>query len=168
MTRVDASALISFSSALIAIAALVLSVRQMRRQNLLPVALDIFRESRDSEWFKARDWVLARLAAEHGPDQGVSGLPEPASARVRRVLFYYDNLGVFVAFKVIGQDLAVAFHGVGLTEAWAVLEPFIRREREIRAMRYAVFYEDLVYRSQARPPNQVYRKLNLHTLPPDG
>ena len=87
---------------------------------------------------------------------------------MRRVVFYYDNLGVFVAFKVIGQDLAVAFHGAGLTEAWAVLEPFIRREREIRAMRYAVFYEDLVYRSRARPPNQVYRKLKVHTLSPEG
>jgi hypothetical protein len=166
MTRVDSSALISFGSALIAIAALILSLRQMRRQNLLPVALDIFRESRESEWFRARDWVVTRLAAEHGPEHGVSGLPEQARERVRRVVFYYDNLGVFVAFKVIGQDLAVAFHGVGLTEAWAVLEPYIRREREIRAMRYAVFYEDLVRRSRARPPNEVYGRLKLRGLSP--
>jgi hypothetical protein len=160
--------LVSFGSALIAIAALILSVRQMRRQNLLPVALDIFRESRENEWFQARDWVVTRLAAEHSPDQGVSGLPEHARERVRRVVFYYDNLGVFVAFKVIGQDLAVAFHGVGFTEAWVVLEPYIHREREIRAMRYAVFYEDLICRSRARPPNEVYQKLKLRRLSPGG
>jgi hypothetical protein len=164
--RVDASLLVSFGGALIALVALVLSVGQTRRQNLLPVVLDIFRESRTEEWFRARDWVVARLATEHPPDRGVSGLPEPARERVRRVVFFYDNLGVFVAYKVIGQDLAIGFHGVGMSEAWLILEPYIRREREIRKMGYAVFYEDLVCRVRSRPPAQVYGKLKLRRLTP--
>ena len=161
----DVSLFVSFGSLLIALVAVALSVRQTRRQNLLPVALDIFRESRTAEWFRARDWVISRLAADHGPERGVSGLPEPARESVRRVVFFYDNLGVFVAYKVIGPDLAIAFHGVGMNEAWAVLEPYIRREREIRKMGYAVFYEDLVSRFRSQPPTEVYSKLKLRQLP---
>jgi hypothetical protein len=164
---VYASLIVSLGSAVIALTALALSVRQTRRQSLLPIALDIFRESRTKEWFLARDWVVTRLRAEHSPDNGVSGLPEPARERIRRVVFFYDNLGVFVAYKVIEQDLAIGFHGVGLTEAWQALEPYIRRERAIRKMRYAVFYEDLVGRFQAQPPGDVYSKLKLRRIHPD-
>jgi hypothetical protein len=161
------SLIVSVGSAVIALTALVLSVRQTRRQNLLPIALDIFRESRTKEWFLARDWVVTHLRAEHSPDNGVSGLPEPARERVRRVVFFYDNLGVFVAYKVIGEDLAIGFHGVGLAEAWKTLEPYIRRERAMRKMRYAAFYEDLVGRFQTRPPGEVYSKLKLRRVLPD-
>ena len=129
MAPVDPSLIISSGSVLIAMAALVLSVRQPRRQHPLPVALDIFRESRSPEWSRARDWVITSLGTEHSPHHGVSGLPEPAREQVRRVVFFYDDLGVFVAYNVIGQDLAIGFHGVGLSEAWSVLEPYIRRER---------------------------------------
>jgi hypothetical protein len=167
IASVDVSLLVSFGGALIALIALVLSVGQTRRQNLVPVALDIFRESRTEEWFRARDWVVTRLATEHSPDSGVSGLPEPARERVRRVVFFYDNLGVFVAYGVIGQDLAIGFHGVGMNEAWLALEPYIRREREIRKMGYVVFYEDLVCRFRARSPAEVYGKLKLRRLTVD-
>jgi hypothetical protein len=36
--------------------------------NLLPIALNILWESRTAEWFRARDWVITRLTAEHSPD----------------------------------------------------------------------------------------------------
>lgn len=58
---------ISAASVLIAVLALTYSVQQvhlMQRQNLLPIALDFFREARTPEWFVARDWVLKYLAAE--------------------------------------------------------------------------------------------------------
>jgi hypothetical protein len=32
---------------------------------------------------------------------------------VLRLVFFYDNLGVFVAYKVIGRDLAIGFRGLG-------------------------------------------------------
>jgi hypothetical protein len=50
----DASLLVSFGSVLIALVALILSMRQTGRQNLLPVALDVFRESRTAEWYYQR------------------------------------------------------------------------------------------------------------------
>jgi hypothetical protein len=43
----------------------------------------------------------------------VSALPDTAWELVRRVVFFYDNLGVFVAYKVIGQDLPSDFMASG-------------------------------------------------------
>ena len=62
--------------------------------------------------FRTRDWVITRLTNEHSPDR-VSALPDTAWELVRRVVFFYDNLGVFVAYKVIGQDLPSDFMASG-------------------------------------------------------
>jgi hypothetical protein len=59
--------LASFSSILIMLAAPGLPCLR-QGGNLLPIALNIFRESRTAEWFRARDWVITRLTAEHSPD----------------------------------------------------------------------------------------------------
>jgi hypothetical protein len=170
----EASLTVSMISVVVAFGALVVStlvaiqqVRQMSRQNLLPVVLDAFREARTAEWFHARDWILDHLADEHSPDSGVSRLPQPARGMVRSVGFFYDNLGVFVAYKVVTEDLVIGFFGVGLNELWTVLEPYILRERQIRRMGYMVFYEDLVSRFRAREPANVYRALGLHKLTTD-
>lgn len=155
---------ISAASVLIAVLALVYSVQQvhlMRRQNLLPVALDFFREARTPEWFVARDWVIKHLAEECSPDLGVSGLPEPAREHVRKLGFFYDNLGVFVSYRVVEEDLVLGFFGVGMNEVWAIVYPFIRREEEIRKMQYMVFFNDLVVRFRERSPADIYRKRGL-------
>jgi hypothetical protein len=107
-------------------------VHLMRRQNLLPVALDFFREARTPEWFFVRDWVIKHLAAECSPDLGVSGLPEPAREHVRKLGFFYDNLGVFAAYRVVEEDLVLGFFGVGMNEVWAIVYPYSHREEEIR------------------------------------
>jgi hypothetical protein len=43
----------------------------------------------------------------------VSGLPGTAWKLVRRLVFFYDNLEVFVPHKVIGRDLAIEFRASG-------------------------------------------------------
>jgi hypothetical protein len=40
---------------------------------------------------------------------------------VRRLVFFYDNLRVFVAYKVIGRDLAIGSRGLGMNEARPIL-----------------------------------------------
>jgi hypothetical protein len=161
------AATISAASVLIAVLAFVYSVQQvhlMRRQTLLPVALDFFREARTPEWFVARDWVIQHLASECSPDLGVSGLPEPAREHVRRLGFFYDNLGVFVAYRVVEEDLVLGFFGVGMNEVWASVYPYIRREEEIRQMQYMAFFNDLVVRFRQRSPADIYRKRGLHRV----
>jgi hypothetical protein len=161
------AAAISIASVLIAVVALVYSARQvqlMRRQNLLPVALDFFREARTPEWFVARDWIIKHLAAEYSPDLGVSGLPEPAREHVRKVGFFYDNLGVFVAYRVVEENLVLDFFGVGMNEVWAIVEPFIRREEQIRKMHYMAFFNDLVVRFRQRSQVGIYRQRGLRRV----
>jgi hypothetical protein len=103
----ETSLALSLASVVIAFGALAVStfvsiqqVRQMSRQNLLPVVLDAFREARTAEWFRARDWIVEHLADECSSDSGVSRLPQPARGMVRSVGVFYDKLGVFVAYKV--------------------------------------------------------------------
>jgi hypothetical protein len=59
--------LVSLGSVLITLARHAFCVGQ-KAANLLPITLNIFRESRTAEWFRARDWVITRLTAEHSPD----------------------------------------------------------------------------------------------------
>ncbi|MFI0453529.1 hypothetical protein [Actinomadura sp. 6N118] len=139
----------------------------MARQNLLPVALEAFREARTPEWFEARDWIIENLAAECPPDDGVSALPPGPRAMVRKVGFFYDNLGVFVAYQVVAEGLVIGFFGQGMNQLWQVLEPYIRREGEIRQMRYMVFFEDLVRRYRRCGPAEVYEGLGLGQAPDD-
>jgi hypothetical protein len=151
------------------VSALALSLGQLRvmhRQTVLPVVLDAFREARTQGWYTDRDWVLRNLAAEHGPDSGVSRLPEPARGRVRRVGFFFDNIGVFVAHRVVDQDLVIGFFGIGLVEVWDVLEPYIRREAELRGAGYMVYFENLVSLHRSRGPAEVYRRLGLRGAGP--
>ena len=36
---------------------------------------------------------------------------------MRRLVFIYDNLGVLIAYQVVGRDPAIGFRGVGMNEA---------------------------------------------------
>jgi hypothetical protein len=164
----EASLAVSVASAVIAFGALVVStlvsvqqVRQMRRQNLLPVVNDAFKEARTQEWFEARDWILHHLPQEHSADSGVSGLPPAAQDKVRSAGFFYDHLGVVVHHEIVKEDLVIGSFGHGLNEVWRVLEPYICRERQIREMDYMGFFEDLVCRFRSRDHKTPrLRKLN--------
>ena len=107
--------LVSLGSGLITLAAPGFSVGQTRRQPS-PIALNIFRESRTAEWFRARDWASLASLQSTVPLWSVRSSWDGLGL-VRRLVFFYDNLGVFVAYKVIGRDLAIGFRGVGMNEA---------------------------------------------------
>ena len=163
----DPSALIGAISAAVATLALLLSLRQiglLRRQNLSPVVLDAFREARTAEWFEAFDWIRSDLAREHSPELGVSGLPVVAGRRVRKVGFFYDNLGVLVAAKVVPEDLVLGFFGPGMKVCWDVMQPYFETEGRINGIRYLVFYEHLVCLYNDRDVAQRYRVMGLRRL----
>jgi hypothetical protein len=163
----DAAIAISAASAGAAAVALLLSLRQiglLRRQNLAPVVLDAFREARTAEWFDAFDWIRADLAREHSPELGVSRLPEEARRRVRKVGFFYDNLGVLVLSRVVPEDLVLGFFGPGMKRCWDVMRPYFDVEGEIRGIRYLVFYEHLVCLYNDRDVADRYRAIKLRRL----
>jgi hypothetical protein len=163
----DAAIVISAMSAVVAAIALVLSLRQiglLRRQNLSPVVLDAFREARTDEWFEAFDWIRTDLTREYPPELGVSRLPEVARRRVRKVGFFYDNLGVLVVSGVVPEDLVLGFFGPGMKKCWDVMKPYFDVEGEIRGIRYLVFYEHLVCLHNDRNVADRYRSIRLRRL----
>src|SRR3954454_17256486 len=160
----DVAVVISAISAVVAAIALLLSLRQiglLRRQNLSPVVLDAFREARTEEWFDAFDWIRADLTREHSPELGVSGLPEIARRRVRKVGFFYDNLGVLVVSGVVPEDLVLGFFGPGMKKCWDVMKPYFDVEGKIRGIRYLVFYEHLVCLYDDREVAERYESIAL-------
>jgi hypothetical protein len=163
----DAAVLVSATSAVVAVIALLLSVRQiglMRRQSLSPVVLDAFREARTEEWFEAFDWIRTDLAQAHSPELGVSGLPEVARRRVRKVGFFYDNLGVLVAAGVVPEDLVLGFFGPGMKASWDSVKPYFDVEGRVRGLRYLVFYEHLVCLHNDKTVAERYESLGLRRL----
>jgi len=157
---------IAFASVLVAVVYSSRQVRLVRLQNLSPVVLGAFSEARTEEWFEARDWLISNLpSSEILPQNGVSRQPDDARWNMRRVGFFYDNLGVFVAHKIVSEDLIIGFFGVGLIEVWQRMEPYIREEASRRSMRYMVYFEDLVVRTRQRTPAAVYEHLKLRCVP---
>jgi hypothetical protein len=162
---------ISAITAVVAAVALVLSLRQVRlltRQNLSPVVLEAFREARTDEWFEAFDWVRLNLAREYSPELGLSGLPEDARRRLRKVGFFYDNLGVLVASGVVPEDLVLGFFGPGLETGWNAIKPYFDVEGEARGHRYLVFYEHLVVLHRTTGVADRYRALGLRRVSGTG
>lgn len=163
----DSSAVIGAVGAAVAALALLLSLRQiglLRRQNLSPVVLDAFREARTAEWFDAFDWIRSDLIREHPPELGVSGLPEIAGRRVRKVGFFYDNLGVLVVAGVVPEELVLGFFGPGMKVCWDAMQPYFETEGRINGIRYLVFYEHLVCLFNDHDVAERHRVIGLRQL----
>ncbi|QDQ09606.1 hypothetical protein [Streptomyces spectabilis] len=162
---------VSLASALTAVIAVVLSMRQVRlmaRQSLLPVVLEAFREARSPEWFEARDFIYERLPAEFSPDRGVSQQPPEARGALRKVGFLFDNFGLLIAHGVVPEELVIGFFGRSLQEEfWQIMAPYIRKEAELRGQSYMIFFEDLVARAQSSSVADIREDLGLRTVDRD-
>jgi hypothetical protein len=71
------------------------------------------------------------------------------------------TLGVFVAFKIVEEDVVLAFFGPGMDRHWQILEPYVQQERELRKSSwpessFLVFFEGLVARYRKRPSLEIY------------
>ena len=51
-----------------------------------------------------------------------------------------------------------------MNEVWAIVEPYIRREEQIREMRYMAFFNDLVVRFRQRSQGGIYRQRRLRRV----
>lgn len=143
--------------------------RIMRQANSLPITIDLFREFRSPEFKVSQAYVLSSLRDDFPPiNKGLRALPEPAFSHARIVSHFFDNLGVFVANNIVSERLVVSFIGDTLLACWSVLEPYILQERQSQGFEYQTYFEDLVARARANPPQEARRKLGLRTLPSYG
>ncbi|AGL18828.1 DUF4760 domain-containing protein [Actinoplanes sp. N902-109] len=156
-----ASTLLSLSSLVVSVLALVVSggvaVRQlvrMRHSNMLPVALDLFREFRTEQFRADMRYLVERLWTDWPPGgTGVLDLPDEPRARVVRVASYFNNVGVLVANGVVDERMVRGFMGQSVLRAWDRVAPFLRVERTRRSdPAYNAYFEHLAARSIAVPP----------------
>jgi hypothetical protein len=97
-------------------------LRLARSSKSTAVAVDwLCRELMSESFLDSEAYVLDRLAAEHTPARGVSGLPELARKHVHRVGRYYASLGHLTVFGYIEESLILSIIHYRLRSAWYVL-----------------------------------------------
>ncbi|MFH0521819.1 hypothetical protein ACHBTE_32155 [Streptomyces sp. M41] len=134
--------------------------------NVLAMILNGFSETRDPAYSEAIEYVLYHLPADYPQPISYLHLAEPHKSHVRRVGFFYDDLGKLVAHGVVDEKLIIGAYGRSLLRAWTILAPFIyfeRQEHQRMPMRY---FEDLAYRVSRTSPETVYAHIGLGLLPP--
>lgn len=157
---------------LVAAIALATSVAVSRRQlrlaqnsNVLPIVLQLFKETREPEFSRAIEYISTRLAIEHAPDHGYRSLPPDVKRDIRRVSLFYDDVGKLVAFGVVEERLVIGSYGLNIVNMWDVLAPYIYKERMLTT-RAMLYFEDLAARAKARPMASVHAQLRLGQCPP--
>ncbi|MET8152420.1 hypothetical protein ACIBSW_18645 [Actinoplanes sp. NPDC049668] len=106
-------------------------------------------------------YVLERLAQEHDPALGISGLPEPAAAAAWNVGFMFENLGMMTVFGLVDRRIVLSIGNYRIQRSWEALEPFIRAERSIRDAPFLDFFENAYVEARATSPRDLYRSLGL-------
>ena len=136
-------AVVALVVAIFSAAISVWQLREARKANAFPAAIDLFREFRDAAFVADRRLLLSELS-NCDPEQGMSGLPDGINQAAFRVSHYLDNVGVLVAHKLIEPEIAVSFLGASALNLWQELAPFIRRERALRSYAdYQMHFEHL-------------------------
>ncbi|MEV0178429.1 hypothetical protein AB0I54_03850 [Streptomyces sp. NPDC050625] len=144
------------------------SARQLQlanNSNLLPVVVELFRETRQPDFSRAIEYIKSDLAREHSPEFGYRRLPDEPLRHVRRVSLFYDDVGKLVAHGVVDERLIIGSYGPNIINMWNVLAPYIYRERELTT-KAMIYFEDLAHRARVRPQIRVHAELRLHRSPP--
>jgi hypothetical protein len=130
---------ISILAFVLSVVGLVISTRQLRearRANILPAAIDLFREYRSPEMMMARALVFKALKPSQGerpnPTLGLQDLPADVGASAIRVSHFLDHLGVLVANDLMSPEMAASFLGDSAQNLWSTLGDYIEEERKLR------------------------------------
>jgi len=158
------SLIISVIALVTSVAVAVQQINIAKQSNFLPILIDMFSEFRSPKFKRHLYYVTQRLSKEHNSKKGFQNLPEPARTHVITVSHFFDNLGVIVANKIVDEKLVISFMGESIYSAWQALEPFIKRERELRNSEYQEYFEDLVVRVKKNPPHIIRKQLGLQEL----
>jgi len=147
----------------------IFSIRQVtyaRHANHLPFAAQMLQEWRDPDFVRDEEFVQQRLAAEHEPTLGISGLPLEAKQRVLHILSFYQSVAALAVFDIVDRNKIVFMVGRRALRTWHELEPFIRTDRKNappNATMYSLF-EDLAARAATASNVEMARTLGLRRM----
>jgi hypothetical protein len=132
------SELLGTVSLAIALMAVVVAVWQVRahavateRANSLPVASDVFNEFRSQSFRSHLSKVWSETPSDV-PDGGFGALPAGWRESAYEVAYFFEHLGILVAYELVPEDLIVDFSANAVVRSWRTLDPFIQKEREHR------------------------------------
>jgi hypothetical protein len=131
-------AVLAGASLIIALAAVAVAIWQVRasakateRTNSLPImsaAFDEFR-SADFQGHLRRVWNEAPADV---PESGFQALPDEWRGSAYRVAYFFEYLGLLVAYELAPRDSIIDFSANLVVRSWRALEPFIEAERRYR------------------------------------
>jgi hypothetical protein len=168
------STVLSLSSLVVSLLALLVSagvaIRQlarMRHSNMLPVALDLFREFRTPEFRDHMRYLQEELWEQCPPGAaGIVDLSDEARAHLAPVSGYFNNMGVLVANGVVDAQLVQSFMGASILGSWWRVAPYAEVERRRRDdPNFALFFEHLAALCLRTPPAELNRRLHLARVP---
>jgi hypothetical protein len=138
-----------------------------RDSNHVQVVRELLREFRTPGFIASLDYVRQRLAKEHDPSRGISGLPNPAREHVLNIGYYYQSLGILVKFNISDSRTFILTMGRQITAAWQAVAPYVYAEREqgVPGVYSLSFFEDLAVKSSALTHEEALRVLKLRRFP---
>ncbi|MFF0737747.1 hypothetical protein ACFYVK_39810 [Streptomyces chartreusis] len=169
----DGSVALNVLALIVSVGALVTSFAAARRQlrlahhsNLLPIVLDLFRETRTLEFSRSVEYIRDRLALDHPADNGYRNLPEEVKVHIRRVGLFYDDVGKLVAHGIVDERLILGAYGNAICRTWQTLAFYVYAERERYNNLSMVYFEDLAYRAGRTTMQDVHAAAGLRARPP--
>ncbi|MCX4564741.1 DUF4760 domain-containing protein [Streptomyces phaeochromogenes] len=144
--------------------------RQLRlahNSNLLPIVLDLFRETRTLDFSQSMEYIRDQLTGQHPADDGYRNLPEEVKVHIRRVGLFYDDIGKLVTHGVVDEQLILGAYGNAIPRTWDTLAPFVYAEREKYRNLTMVYFEDLACRASATTMQRVHAAAGLRARPPE-
>lgn len=161
-----AAAAIAFGSAFAALGAARQQNQIAEGSKSLQAVVEIFREHRDAQQVSARHWIRDELRDRLGgaslSTDGFRSLTELEKERILRVAFFYDDIGVMVARRIIELDLVSGYLGTSVLEIWNIVGQAVQSQSPERET--VIHFENLVTLLNQETPEQARRKSALWVL----
>src|SRR3954451_19731960 len=122
----------------------VVQARLLRDANHIPAVVELLSEFRKPQLHEDYQYVTQKLRREHGPQLGISGLPEPAKSAVISVAYYFQTFAFMVGFGIIDERrlFVTALRGRVLA-VWNAIEPYVEAERSQQDLHVLAMLETL-------------------------
>ncbi|AWW41392.1 hypothetical protein [Streptomyces cadmiisoli] len=116
---------------------------------------------RDEDFQRDQLWVIYELPDEHGPENGIEGLPYPANYRVWNVAFVYESVSIMLRYDIVTPVILISLAQHRLIRTWETLEPYISAERARRGRLVFPFFEDAYVLAKEVDPHVFYADVGL-------
>jgi hypothetical protein len=143
----------------------IIAIRQLftaRRANYLSISLHLLTETTSADFLSSEEYIVNHLNQEHGSENGISRLPEPARSQVWRVAYMYQTVGYLAALHVLDRKMTRYLVGLRVVNTWRSLSDFVAVERQVNSNGIGFrFYEDLASRCRDITAAKTSRRFRL-------